>query len=83
MTPTHKWMPVVDHVKCSGCALCVNACGPACLGMMETLAVLTLPDLCGSEEHCIGVCADDAIRMAWIPWAGDTSRGRWQTAGIG
>ena len=67
MTLTHKWMPVIDEDKCSGCGLCVSACGPACLGMDSALAVLTLPEVCGSEEHCIGVCADDAIQMAWLP----------------
>jgi ferredoxin len=79
MKPTHKWMPVIDEDKCTGCGLCVSACGPACLGMPNTVAVLTLPEACGSEEHCIGVCADDAIQMAWLPWIGDTSRGKWQT----
>ncbi|SPE36061.1 hypothetical protein SBA3_2340009 [Candidatus Sulfopaludibacter sp. SbA3] len=80
MKLTHKWMPVIDEAKCSGCGLCVSACGPACLGMDSTLAFLTLPDACGSEEHCIGVCTDDAIRMAWLPWTGDTSRGKWRAA---
>ena len=79
MKPTHKWMPVIDEDKCSGCGLCVSACGPACLGMSNGLAVLTLPEACGSEEHCIGVCADDAIQMAWLLWIGDTSRGKWRT----
>ena len=79
MKPTHKWMSVIDEDKCSGCGLCVSACGPACLEMPNVVAVLTLPEACGSEEHCIGVCADDAIGMAWLPWIGDTSRGKWQT----
>ena len=80
MKLTHKWMPVINEDKCSGCGLCVSACGPACLGMDSALAVLTLPEVCGSEEHCIGVCADDAILMAWLPWVGDTSRGKWRDA---
>ncbi len=78
MTPTHKWMPIVDPDKCSGCELCVNACGPQCLEMQLGLAVLTAPEACGSEEHCIGLCADDAIHMAWLPWTGDPSRGKWR-----
>jgi len=83
MIPTHKWMPVIDEEKCSGCALCVSACGPACLEMSNALAVLTQPEACGSEEHCIGVCADDVIQMAWLPWIGDTSRGKWRVAARG
>jgi hypothetical protein len=47
--------------------------------MKAELAVLTLPDACGSEEHCIGVCIDDAIWMGWLPWRGDTSRGEWRS----
>lgn len=78
MKPTHKWMPVIDEDRCSGCGLCVHACGPACLTMPNAFAVLALPEACGSEEHCIGVCGDDAIRMAWLPWTGDTSRGKWK-----
>ncbi len=72
-------MPVIDEDRCSGCELCVHACGPACLEMENKIAVLTLPEACGSEEHCIGVCPEDAIHMAWLPWTGDTSRGKWKT----
>lgn len=77
MKPTHKWVPVIDEDKCSGCGLCVTACGPACLEMSDAIAVLILPEACGSEEHCIGACESDAIRMAWLPWTGDISRGKW------
>ena len=79
MTPTHKWMPVVDTDRCTGCELCSNACGLKCLEMQSAPAVLTVPDACGSEEHCIGRCAEDAIQMAWLPWMGDTSRGKWRS----
>lgn len=78
MKLTHKWMPVIDESKCSGCTLCASACGPGCLEMEDSIAVLTVPEACGSEEHCIGVCAEDAIHMAWLPWTGDTTRGKWQ-----
>ena len=77
----YKWLPVVDGSKCTGCALCANACGPACLVMREDTAVLTEPEVCGSEEHCIGLWEDDAIHMAWAPWSGDRTRGRWLANG--
>jgi MinD superfamily P-loop ATPase len=78
MALTHKWMPIIDDEKCTGCRLCVDACGPKCLEMVDALAVLTLPEVCGSEEHCIGLCGDYAIYMAWLPWTGETSRGKWR-----
>jgi hypothetical protein len=39
--------------------------------------ILTSAAACGREEHCIGVCESDAIRMAWVPLEGDTRRGKW------
>lgn len=78
ITPTHKWMPVVDDDTCDGCQLCIQACGPECLELRDELAVLTIPEACGSEEHCIGVCPSDSIHMEWLPWKGDTSRGKWR-----
>jgi MinD superfamily P-loop ATPase len=73
-----KWLPVVDTERCSGCGLCVEHCAPKCLAMADTgVAFLSLPDICGSEEHCIAACPDDAIRMAWVPFSGDRSIGRW------
>jgi len=72
-------MPIIDACRCSGCGLCVTAGDPACSGMDSVLAVLSLPDARGSEEHCIGVCADDAIRMVWLPWIGSASPGNGRT----
>ncbi|MCC7417551.1 MAG: ferredoxin [Acidobacteria bacterium] len=73
-------MPVVDDARCTGCRLCVDACGPACLEMVAGLAVLVRPDACGSEEHCIDPCRDDAIHMRWVPSTGDRRVGRWTPA---
>jgi ferredoxin len=70
----YKWLPVIDAERCTGCGLCVDACGPRSLEMVNGIATLVRPDTCGSEEHCIAVCRDDAIRMAWLPFAG-TARG--------
>jgi MinD superfamily P-loop ATPase len=77
----YKWLPVVDASKCTGCALCANACGPGCLVMRQEVAVLAEPEVCGSEEHCIGLCTDDAIHMAWVPWSGNRARGLWRADG--
>jgi NAD-dependent dihydropyrimidine dehydrogenase PreA subunit len=73
----YKWMPVVDESRCTGCGSCVEACGPNSLALIEGVAVLTLPDTCGSEEHCIPACPEDALRMAWLPFTGDMNRGQW------
>jgi len=73
-----KWMPIVLEEQCTGCGLCVDACGPKSLAMEDGIAVLAFPDACGSEEHCISACPVDAIRMAWLPFSGDRSVGRWR-----
>lgn len=72
-----KWMPMIVEERCTGCGLCVEACGPRSLAMADGIAVLAFPDTCGSEEHCISACADDAIQMAWLPFSGDQGVGRW------
>lgn len=75
-----KWLPVIAEDRCTGCGLCVEACGPACLEIVDQLAVLVRPDQCGSEEHCIAPCRDDAIRMDWVPTDGNRAVGRWYTS---
>jgi len=69
----YKWMPVVLAERCTGCGLCVDACGPKSLIMAEGIAVLAFPETCGSEEHCVSACRDEAIQMAWLPFSGDRS----------
>ena len=73
-----KWVPVVERDFCTGCGACVEVCGPACLEMQDGFPVLARPDDCGSEEHCIAPCQDDAIHMAWVPMDGDATVGRWR-----
>jgi len=46
--------------------------------MVEGIAALVLPETCGSEEHCISACRDDAIQMAWLPHSGDRTVGQWR-----
>jgi len=72
-----KWMPAILEDRCTGCGLCVEACGPKSLVMVEGVAVLGFPDTCGSEEHCIAVCKDEAIQMTWLPFSGNRNTGRW------
>ena len=74
----HKWLPVIDEDICTGCNLCVEACGPQCLGIVDEIAVLLSANACGSEEHCIAVCRDDAIHMQWLPMGKDTNIGKWR-----
>jgi ferredoxin len=38
-----KWLPVVIEEFCTGCGLCVEACGPACLETKNQVAVLERP----------------------------------------
>lgn len=73
-----KWIPVVDADRCTGCGRCVDACSPKSLGLVDGIAVLAHPDTCGSEEHCIAPCQDDAIHMVWMPMEGELSVGRWR-----
>jgi NAD-dependent dihydropyrimidine dehydrogenase PreA subunit len=60
-----------------GCGLCVDVCGPRSLEMVNGRPQLAVPETCGSEEHCIEACRDDAIRMAWVPFLGSVSIGAW------
>lgn len=72
-----KWMPEILKALCTGCGLCVEACGPRSLAMDDGVAVLAFPDTCGSEEHCISVCPEDAIQMRWLLFSGNRNVGRW------
>lgn len=77
-----KWLPVIDAGRCTGCELCVDVCGPDCLAIVDEISVLIEPDVCGSEEHCIEPCLDDAIHMRWVDCEGDESVGVWRRAPV-
>lgn len=76
----YKWVPVIDTDRCNGCQKCVLACGPRCLEIVGNAAVLTKPDICGSEEHCIAPCPLGVIHMEWVEMEGDCNlqRGKWR-----
>ncbi len=78
----YKWVPVIEEFRCNGCQECVLACGPKCLEIVDHVAVLTKPDICGSEEHCIAPCPIAAIRMEWVEMDGgvdwNLERGKWR-----
>lgn len=74
----YKWLPVIDTDMCTGCQLCVEACGPRCLEIVNNVAVLTKPGICGSEEHCIAPCPIGVIHMEWVRTDGDQKIGRWK-----
>ncbi len=84
-----KWLPAVDEDLCTGCAACVEACGPKSLEIRNGVAELAHPDTCGSEEHCIAPCPTAAIQMRWVPATGNLARGKWReevtpsTLGVG
>ncbi|MBI4971036.1 MAG: 4Fe-4S binding protein [Candidatus Omnitrophica bacterium] len=77
MKQTYKWLPVIKKENCTGCGLCVEACTPKCLEVVDGVVVLTLPILCGSEEHCISPCNYEAIEMKWVPAPGRDYIGLW------
>ena len=74
-----KWLPVIVEELCTGCGLCVAACGPACLETQNQVVVVERPNDCGSEEHCVSACPEDAIHMVWLPAEGDPSIGLWRS----
>lgn len=82
----YKWVPVIAADQCNGCQECVLACGPKCLETIDHVAVLTKPDICGSEEHCIAPCPIGAIRMEWVKMDGNVDwnlkMGKWRIEDI-
>lgn len=75
-----KWLPVVAADKCTGCGRCVEVCGAKCLEIAEGIGLLPRPDERGREEHLHHRgCRDDAIRIQWVPSAGNEAVGvqRW------
>ena len=76
----YKWLPFIDRSRCNGCGLCAEVCNPKCLKLRGDVVELVAPDRCGSEEHCILVCAQNAISMDWATMTGDMQTGQWHTS---
>jgi len=76
---SYKWLPVIAHDYCTGCALCVEACDHGCLEMVWDFATLQRAQDCGSEGHCMAACPDDVIRMDWVSMDKENFIGRWKT----
>lgn len=74
-----KMDTVVDTDYCTGFGICVEACGPKCLEIVNGVVVLIQSDRCGSEEHCIEPCPLGCIRMQCIEASGDESVGKRRT----
>jgi electron transfer flavoprotein alpha subunit len=52
----------VINEKCVGCALCVKACPPAAITMVDKKAVIDL-DKCTFCSACVGTCKFNAIKI--------------------
>lgn len=68
MTEPASIHPVIDHVRCLGCATCVNACperSKNVLGIIRGKAHLVNPTHCIGHGACKTVCPFDAIELVF------------------
>lgn len=73
-----KWLPIIDGNLCTGCGRCLEVCGSRALQLINGGVVLARALNCTSDDQCVSVCEEDALRMDWIDLAGDKNRGRWR-----
>lgn len=53
---------VVNEDLCTGCGVCVEACPPEAISMVDDKAVVD-PNGCIDCQACVSECAFDAISM--------------------
>ena len=51
----------IDTEKCTGCALCVNACHEGAIQMVDGKARLMRDDFCDGLGDCLPACPTNAI----------------------
>ena len=51
----------IDHDKCNGCGVCVNACHEGAIKMVDGKAKLVRDDYCDGLGDCLPVCPTNAI----------------------
>jgi NAD-dependent dihydropyrimidine dehydrogenase PreA subunit len=78
MAARFKWVPVIEAERCTGCGLCLEFCRHEALTLRDNVVTLARPDACGSEEHCLHPCPEDALRMDWVPLRGNPGVGLWR-----
>ena len=55
----------IDRTRCTGCALCVDACPTGAISVQERAGVATIdPVLCTECLACVDVCPNGAIQHA-------------------
>ena len=52
----------IDKEKCTGCALCVNACHEGAIQMVDGKARLMRDDFCDGLGDCLPACPTNAIQ---------------------
>ena len=51
----------IDHEKCNGCGICVNACHEGAIGLVDGKAKLLRDDYCDGLGDCLPTCPTGAI----------------------
>jgi len=55
-------IPVIDKEKCDGCEMCLEACPPEVITLVDGKAVIDI-SLCEECGECVDECPNDAISL--------------------